>query len=222
MPQALRRLQESAIAPVDMAQSAIGPGIGIFSRYQSVLEADDRRMSVKTALSLINETVDEILSEQEGDYDDWTRFAVSWFAQYGEQAGPYGEADSIANARGISVQGVVDAGILCSGGGRVRLLSRDELDPHWTPEDDQRLTVWEATQYLIRRHEEGGDHKAAELLVRLGTKAEPARALAYRLYKLCEDKGLTGLAQSYNNLVQMWPDLKTIGARAAGQTEMNV
>ena len=222
MPQALRHLQESAIAPVDMAQSAIGPGIGIFSRYQSVLEADDRRMSVKTALSLINETVDEILSEQEGDYDDWTRFAVSWFAQYGEQAGPYGEADSIANARGISVQGVVDAGILSSGGGRVQLLSRAELDPDWTPEDDQRLTVWEATQYLIRRHEEGGDHKAAELLVRLGTKAEPARALAYRLHKLCEDKGLTGPAQSYNNLVQMWPDLKTIGTRAAGQTEMNV
>ena len=151
LPAALHTLQESAIAPVDMAQASIGPGMAVFSRYKEVLEADDTPMSVREALRIINAELDEYLARQEGDYDSRTRFALTWFQQHGFNAGPFGDANTIANARNVSVEGVAKAGVLKSRGGKVRLLRRDELPEDWDPWTDRSLTVWEGTQHVIRR-----------------------------------------------------------------------
>ncbi|SEO85336.1 DUF1156 domain-containing protein [Aquisalimonas asiatica] len=214
LPQALKLLQQGSIAPVDMAQASIGPGMAVFSRYEKVLEADDSPMSVKTALQLINAELDSFLSEQEAEFDAWTRFAVTWFETHTMQRASYGEAETLATARGVSVSGVEQAGIVESGGGRVRLIPRDELPSDWDPGDDDRPTVWESTQHLIRRLDEGGEDAAADLLARLGSLAEPARDLAYRLFGICERKGWAEEGRAYNGLVIVWPDL----ARKAAET----
>jgi putative DNA methylase len=148
LPSALRRLQHGNVAPVDLAQAAIGPGMAIFSRYAKVVEADASPMTVRTALGLINQVLDEILAEQEGDFDADTRFAVTWFEQRGSREGPYGEADVLARAKNTSVTGMEAAGILRARAGKVRLLNRGELSSQWDPIQDRRLTVWEVTQHL--------------------------------------------------------------------------
>ena len=210
LPTALEDLQLGNIAPVDLPQSSIGPGMGIFSRYSKVVEANASPMSVRTALQLINQAVDEFLSEQEAQMDDWSRFAVTWFSQYGFALGQYGTAENIATARGISVDGVTEAGIIQSGGGKVRLLSRSELDPAWDPDADDRLTVWEVTHHLIRElldEAGGGETGAATLLRKVGGLAEDAKGLAYRLYTICEQNKWADHARDYNALVTAWPDL---------------
>jgi putative DNA methylase len=212
LPEALRTLQHGSIAPVDLAQAAIGPGMAVFSRYAKVVEADGQPMSVRSALGLINQALDEILAEQEGDFDPDTRFAVAWFEQRGAQEGPFGEADVLARAKNTSVEGMERAGILVSRAGKVRLVRRDELDPAWDPATDRRLTVWEVAQHLIRRLDEQGEAGAAELLRRVGGLGEAARELAYRLYTTCERKGWAQEAQAYNALVVAWPEI----ARLAG------
>lgn len=219
LPPALKLLQQGSIAPVDMAQASIGPGMAVFSRYAKVLEADDSPMSVKTALQLINAELDSFLSEQEAEYDAWTRFAVTWFETHTMERASYGEAETLATARGVSVSGVEQAGIIESGRGKVRLIPRDELPADWNPHGDDRLTVWESTQHLIRRLDEGGEDAAADLLARLGSMAEPARDLAYRLYGICERKGWADEGRAYNGLVIVWPDLvrKAADVRAQGQ-----
>jgi putative DNA methylase len=217
LPHALRQLQNGNIAPVDLAQAAIGPGIAIFSRYASVVEADGSRMTVRTALALINQALDEILAAQEGDFDADTRFAVTWFEQRGAAEGPYGEADVLARAKNTSVAGMVEAGVLASRGGKVRLLPRDELPEDWDPLTDRRLTGWEATQHLVRRLELQGEGGAAELLRRLGGDfGEQAKELAYRLYVICERKGWAQEALGYNGLVVAWPE---IARQVAGTPE---
>lgn len=162
-------------------------------------------MKVRTALQLINQTLDQVLTEQESDFDPDTRFALTWYEQRGFDEGPFGDAETLATARAISVKGLEDSGIAVARAGKVRLIARNELPTDWDPTSDGRLTVWEATQYLIRALEEKGETGAAELASKLGGLAETARELAYRLYSLCERKGRTEEAIAYNSLVVNWP-----------------
>lgn len=207
LPMALAHLQRSNIAPVDLAQAAIGPGMAIYTRYARVLDAEGQPLSVRDALALINQILDEVLAEQESDFDADTRWALAWFEQTGFAEGEFGVADILSKAKNTSVTGLVNAGILVSSRGKVRLLKPHELPNDWDPATDSRLTIWEMTHHLIRVLEAGGDEPAAELVAKLGSKAELARELAYRLYTLCERKKRAAEALSYNNLVQSWPEI---------------
>jgi len=209
LPDALRAMQKSNIAPVDLAQAAIGPGMAVFSRYARVLEADGSPMSVRTALSLINQALDEVLAEQEGEFDADTRWALAWFDQNGFNEGPYGTAETLCTAKNTSVAGMVEAGILAAKGGKVRLLKKEELQADWNPATDERLTVWEATHHLIRSLDQG-EAVAAGLLKQLGAMSEVARDLSYRLYTVCERRKWSQDAIGYNALVLSWPDLKRL------------
>ena len=209
LPNALRHLQQGNIAPVDLAQAAIGPGMAIFSNYSSVLEADGNPMRVRTALQIINAELDAYFTEQEGDLDADTRFCVSWFEQYGMRDGGFGEADVLARARDTSVQGVAESGILQARAGRVRLLSREEYPDEWDPTSDRRVNIWECTQYLIRALDQGGETAAAQLANQLNSEqVEKARALAYRLYAICERKSWAQEAIAYNALVTSWTHIQ--------------
>ena len=208
LPAALRALQHANIAPVDLAQAAIGPGMAIYSRYRAVLEADGTPMRVRTALQLINQALDEVLAEQEGEYDADTRWAIAWFEQHAFEEGQYGVAETLSKAKNTSVQGMVDAGIITARAGKVRLLRRDELPAQWSPADDTRITAWEATQYLVRALDKEGESGAAAVLGALpGGLADTARDLAYRLYTTCERKKWAQEALAYNALVIAWPEI---------------
>lgn len=208
LPSAIGELQAANIAPADMPQSAIGPGMGVFSRYRAVLESDDSPMSVKAALQLINRELDEYLGGIQGEFDADTRFAITWFEQHGTKTGEYGSANSIAQARGISVESVKHAGIVESSAGKVRILGRDELDADWDPAGDGHLTVWECCQHLIRALETDGEHNAAMLLKKIGSeKADAVKDLAYCLYGICEKRSDAKDATSYNALIAVWTEL---------------
>ena len=213
-PEALSYLQRSNIAPVDLAQASIGPGMAVFTRYSSVLNADGSKMSVGDALALINATLDEVLEEQEGDYDADSRWALTWFEQQGYTKGEYGVAEQLSKAKNTSVEGLVRAGIVESRRGEVRILKPSELNPDWDPETDSRLTVWEMTQHLIRLLESGGERAAGELAAKLGSRAETARELAYRLYVVSERKRRAADALAYNGLVQSWPEVVRLAGEA--------
>ena len=215
LPDALIYLQRGNIAPVDLAQAAIGPGMAVFTRYARVLDADGKPLSVREALALINQALDEVLAEQEGDFDADSRWGLAWFEQSGFAEGEYGVAETLSTAKNTSVAGMVEAGILTSRGGKVRLLRPDELPPDWDPATDQRLTAWEVVHHLIRVLEAGGESAAAALVAKLGSHAETARELAYRLYTLCERKKRAPEALAYNGLVQSWPEIARL-ARASG------
>ena len=206
-PKALADLQHANIAPVDLAQASIGPGMAIFTRYREVLNADGSRMSVRDALALVNATLDETLAEQEGDFEADSRWALTWCEQNGFDDGEYGVAEQLSKARNTSVEGLVRAGIIESRRGSVRLKRPSELGEEWDPETDARLTVWEMTHHLIRALESGGEPAAAALAAKLGGKAETARELAYRLYVVSERKRRAQDALSYNALVQSWPEI---------------
>lgn len=210
LPTALRDLQQASIAPVDLAQAAIGPGMGVFSRYVKVVEADGSSMTVRTALSLINQVLDETLSEQEADFDSDTRWAVTWFEQNGMNPGPFGLAETLSKAKNTAVNGLVAAGIVESRGGKVRLLDRSELPAHWEPTKDKRLTVWEVCQNLIRCLDVGGEREAAHQLRMIGGLGDAARELAYRLYSTCERKRWAKEAIAYNSLVVAWPEISRL------------
>ena len=209
LPPAIEELQQASIAPADMPQSAIGPGMAVFSRYAAVLEADDSPMTVRTALQLINRELDEYLGGIEGEFDPDTRFAITWFEQNGMKAGDYGDANNIATARGISVDSVKHAEIVESAGGRVRLLCRDEIDPDWEPGADPHLTVWECCQHLIRTLEHEGESATALLLKKLGSaNAEASKDLAYCLYDISANKRRDATeAAAYNGLIAVWTEL---------------
>ncbi len=207
LPEALKNLQHGNIAPVDLAQAAIGPGMAVFTRYAKVVEADGSAMSVRTALGIINQVLDEVLAEQEGDFDPDTRWALAWFAEYGMHDGPFGVAETLSKAKNTAVTGLEEAGVVKARGGKVRLVGREELSDGWDPGADGRLTVWETTQHLIRALETQGESGAAALLARLGGIGETARELAYRLYTLCERKKWADEALAYNGLVIAWPEL---------------
>lgn len=194
----------SPIAPVDLAQAAIGPGMAVFSKYASVLEADGSAMSVHDALVQINRAITDYLTPDSGNFDADTQFCASWFEQYGWRTGSYGEGDVLARAKGTSVDGVATAGVVESGGGKVRLLKWNEIDADWDPQRDDRIPVWEAAHQMIRRLHNQGETAAAELLARMPEKGEPIRQLAYHLYTLCERQQWAEEARAYNELIGAW------------------
>lgn len=194
----------SPVAPVDLSQAIIGPGMAVFSKYAAVLEADGSPMSVRTALQLIN----RFLAEDDFDHD--TQFCLHWFEQHGWGEGVFGEADTLARAKGTSVDGVKEAGVIQSGGGKVRLLKWAEYPVDWNPSTDIRLPVWEALHQLIRALKQGGESASGTLLAALGGKAEAVRQLAYRLYTLCERLGQAEDARAYNDLITSWTGIESV------------
>jgi putative DNA methylase len=214
LPTALTHLQRGNIAPVDLAQAAIGPGMAVYTRYAKVLDAAGRALSVREALALINQTLDEVLAEQEGDFDADSRWALAWFEQFGFNDGPFGDAETLSKAKNTAMQGLVEAGLVLSRAGRVRLLRPAELPADWNPVADSRLTVWEMVHHLIRALDTGGEGAAALLAAGLGSRAETARELAYRLYTLCERRKRAQEALAYNSLVQSWPEILRLAEEA--------
>lgn len=211
----LIKLTQGNVAPVDLAQAAIGPGMAVFSRYDAVLEADGTPMSVRTALTLVNQALSEALEEQEGWYDPETRWAVTWFAQRGFGEGPSGEAILLSTAKDTALNAMERAGFIKAVGGKVKLLSREELPADYDPQNDPRTTVWEATQYLVRELEANGELGAARMMRRYReTKpdldVDRARELAYRLYAICDQKRWTNEARGYNALVLSWSDIEAV------------
>jgi putative DNA methylase len=216
-------LQRGNIAPVDLAQAAIGPGMAVYTRYAKVLDADGKPLSVREALALINQTLDEAMAEQEGDFDADSRWALAWFEQSGFAEGEYGVAETLSKAKNTSVSGMVAAGILASKGGKVHLLRPEELSSDWDPESDPRLTAWESVHHLVRALEAGGENAAAELVAKIGGRSEISRELAYRLYTVCERKKRAQEALSYNGLVQSWPEITRLardGAKSQPQAQL--
>ena len=177
-----------------------------------------RYLSVRH-LALINQMLDETLAEQEGDFDADTRWALAWFEQVGFSEGEYGVAETLSKAKNTSVAGMVEAGILASSKGKVRLLRPEQLPLKWDPATDSRLTAWESVHHLVRALEEGGDQAAAEIVAKLGSRADTARELAYRLYNLCERKKRAAEALSYNALVQSWPEIVRLAETAIPRQE---
>ena len=222
LPAALVYLQRGNIAPVDLAQAAIGPGMAVYTRFSRVLDAAGHALTVREALALINQVLDEALAEQEGDFDADSRWALAWFEQHGFTAGDYGVAETLSKAKNTSVQGLVEAGILNSQAGQVRLLKADELPADWDPETDPRLTVWEMVHHLIRVLETGGERAAAELVEKLGARAESVCELCYRLYTVCERKKRAAEAFAYNSLVQSWPEIVRLIEEQSRQSEQSV
>lgn len=192
----------SPVAPVDLSQAIIGPGMAVFSKYSAVLEADGTPMSVRTALALINRFL------AEDDFDADTQFCLAWFDQVGWDVGKYGEADVLARAKGTSVGGLVEAGVVESGGGNVRLLRWAQMPADWNPAKDTRLPVWEGLHQLIRALNQQGEAEAGKLLAHMLNKTEAMRSLAYRLYTLCERKGWAEDARAYNELITSWPSIE--------------
>ena len=215
LPQALAHLQRGNIAPVDLAQAAIGPGMAVYTRYAKVLDAEGKPLSVREALALINQTLDEALAEQEGDFDADSRWALTWFEQSGFDEGEYGVAEQLSKSKNTSVAGMVEAGILESKRGKVRLLRPEELPTGWDPVADRHRNDWEVVHHVIRVLGSGGEGAAAGLVAKLGAKAEIARELAYRLYTLCERKKRAAEALAYNGLVQSWPEIARLAREPA-------
>jgi len=229
LPNALLHLQRSNIAPVDLAQAAIGPGMAIFTRYGKVLDAEGRAMTVREALALINQVLDETLAHQEGDFDAESRWALAWFEQFGFAEGEFGLAETLTKAKDTSVQGMVEAGIVTAGKGKVKLLTPEELPADWDPRSDSRLTAWEVVHHLIRVLNAGGERAAAQLVATLGATADAARELCYRLYTICERKKRAQEALAYNSLVQSWPEILRLskekgilGAERAGELNFGI
>ncbi|MYJ42926.1 MAG: DUF1156 domain-containing protein [Acidimicrobiaceae bacterium] len=218
LPGAVRVLQSGNIAPVDMAQSTIGPGMKVFSRYGRVVEADGSSMPVSAALAIINDVLGEILDGEEAELDAESRFALTWFSEHGYGPGPSGDADSVARAKNTSLAGIETAGIGEARAGKFRLYERSELPPNWSPLHDDRLTVWEAAQHLAAALERS-ESEAAELLHALGGHADRARQLAYLLYQKASDKGWASEAGAYNSLIGAWPNLRTGAATIAAQAD---
>jgi putative DNA methylase len=223
LPPALKHLQQGNVVPVDFSQAAIGPGMAVFSRYAAVLESSGLPMNVRKALALINGLKDELLGESIEELDKDTRWAVQWFAETRFGWGEAGTANLLANAQATAVNGLVAAGILEVEGNRVRLISPEKLPADWNPETDRRLTVWEMTHHLLRiyYHEKQGDAATAELLRKLGTKADVARDLAYKLFTVCEKNKWSAEAQGYNALVLGWPDLVRLAQNRPTATTQN-
>ena len=209
--------ERSPVAPVDLSQAIIGPGMAVFSKYAAVLEADGSPMSVRTALKLINRFL------AEDDFDADTQFCLHWFEQHNWGEGVFGTADTLARGKGTSVDGIKDAGVIQSGGGKVRLLKWSEYPNDWDPSTDKRTPVWEALHHLIRALKSSdGEGGAGALLAALGGKAEAVRQLAYRLYTLCEREGRAEDARAYNELITSWTGIETAASAAPKRGEQQL
>ncbi len=202
---------DSPVAPVDLSQAIIGPGMAIFSRYAAVLEADGSLMTVRTALQLIN----RFLAEDDFDHD--TQFCLHWFEQYGWDTGEFGQADILSRAKGTSVDGIREAGVLESGGGSVRLYRWSEYTADWNPANDNRLPVWEALHHMIRVLRNHGESSAGKVLSAVRQHSDAIRQLAYRLYTLCERKGWAEDARAYNELITSWDKIDEAASKRVSQ-----
>ena len=219
LPVALAHLQSGSIAPVDLAQAAIGPGMAVYTRYAKVVDSTGNPVTVREALALINETLDEVLSTQEGDFDADTRWALAWFEQHGFEDGDYGVAETLSKAKNTSVFSLKIIGVLRSKGGKVRLLMPLYLRPDWDPRTTGRVSAWLSLHHLIRIHNAGGEQAAAAFVRKLGGLAETARELAYRLYALAERTKRSREALWYNALVQSWPEIARLARQNTGKQE---
>lgn len=225
LPDALRKLQQGQIAPVDLPQAAIGPGMGVFSRYRAVLEPDGNQMSVRSALARINEILDQVLNEQEGDFDSTSRFAIAWYRQYGYGIGKFGDADNLARARNTSVTTMDREGILTSRAGKVALLKPAHLEAEYDVLTDQHTSSWECLHHLIRILEQDGISAAGNFLRSAlsredhSIEADLVKELAHLLFRIAEGNGWTQDALSFNNLVTTWPDIAE-AARAASSGDL--
>jgi putative DNA methylase len=217
LPKALKELQQGSIPPVDLAQAAIGPGMAVFSRYAKVVEPDGSDMTVRTALTLMNAALDEVLSEQEGDFDTDTRFCVRWFRQFGWDEQPYGRADELSRATNTSVGGLERGGVFWARGSKARLLEPAELTASWDPAADERISVWEVVLRLAKALSESGVDEAARLMAASGGRVDldAAKELAYLLFSICERQGWTQTALLFNGLGTSWSDLSAV-ARTGG------
>lgn len=213
LPDALRKLQQGQIAPVDLPQSAIGPGMAVFSRYSSVFEDDGSKMTVRTALARINEILDQVLNEQEGDFDPITRFAIAWYRQHGFGVGPFGDADSLARARNTSVDLVVRNGILAATAGRVKLVPPDEFAGDYDPKTDSLISHWEVLHHLLNELDVGGIETAASSLRQALSRPDGAissdlvKELGHLLFRIAESNGAARDALKFNSLVTTWPEI---------------
>lgn len=214
--EAVGHLREASIAPVDLAQAVVGPGMRVYSGFSKVVLADGSLLTVRDALGAISESLDEVVEEREADFDPETRWAIAWFDQYGMGDGPYGVADALSRAKNTAVNGLEKAGLVVAKAGKVRLLSPVELPGDWDPATDTRLTVWETTHHLVRSLEEDGESGAGRLLCRLGGFGELARELAYRLHGISDRKNRSQEAFSYNGLAVAWPEIVRLAASDAG------
>jgi putative DNA methylase len=219
MPTAIDAIRAAGVGPVDMQQSVIGPGMGIFSRHAKVLEDDDAVMSVKTALALINRVWEEIENELDTAFDPETQVALAWFATYGFDSKPSGELIVLANAKNVPLGSLFSAGVFQDLHGRAALMPRTALSSDWSPATDRQLTVWECIQHTARvlNASDGGGEAAARLVAQMGSKSEDARKLAYRLFEIATNKGWSAEALVYNELAQEWTHLEEIAlVRASG------
>jgi putative DNA methylase len=213
LPDALRKLQQGAIAPVDLPQAAIGPGMAVFSRYAKVIENDGSPMAVRSALARINEILDQVLNEQEGDFDNATRFAIAWYRQHGYAKGGFGAADNIARARNTSVETMVHAGILTSAAGKVELFAPGELPEDYNVLNDDRIGVWEALHHLIAQLDRGGLPQAGDFVAAVEARPDGAvdvelvKELAFLLFAIAEKNGWTQDALAFNTVATAWPDI---------------
>jgi len=219
LPRALREMRQGSIAPVDLAQAAIGPGMAVFTRYSRVVEADGADMTVRTALALINQVLDETLSEQEGDFDSDTRFCVKWFGQYAWDETDSGTADVLARATNTSIEGLQRGGVFRAVAGKARLLSPEDLSDSWDPLTDVRTSVWEVTLHLAKAVTERGSEAASSLMGAAGQRVDldAVKELAYLLYNICERKGWTTSALLFNGLGTSWGDLDAAARASAGK-----
>ncbi|RBY88100.1 hypothetical protein DQ244_16225 [Blastococcus sp. TBT05-19] len=223
LPGALRELQQGSVAPVDLAQAAIGPGMAVFTRYSRVVESDGSEMSVRTALALINQVLDETLSEQEGDFDSDTRFCLKWFSQYQWSEADSGTADVLARATNTSTEGLQRGGVFRAVAGTARLLAPEDLREDWDPLTDLRTSVWEVTLHLAKAVSERGAEAAAAIMASAGQRVDldVVKELAYLLYSICERRGWTSSALLFNGLGTSWIDLDA-AARSAALKPANV
>ena len=210
LPEAIAAIRAAGVGPVDMQQSVIGPGMGVFSRQARVLEDDDSPMPVKTALALINRVWEEIEQDLDAAFDAATQVALAWYATYGFDPRPSGEAIVLAQAKNTALNTLFDSGVFQNLHGRVALTEREKLPDGWTPEGDKTLTVWECVQHTARvlMAEDGGAEAAAKLVAGMGPSGDQARALAYRLFEIATNKGWSQEALVYNELAQEWPRLQ--------------
>jgi putative DNA methylase len=211
LPHSLRDLQAGGIAPVDLAQAAIGPGISVFSRHGRVVETDGTDMTVRTALALINQALDEVLSAQEGDFDPDTRFCLAWFEQHGFDEGLAGEADTLARAKNTSIGGLERGGVFRARAGKAWLVPPEELLAGYDPSRDQRISVWEVVLQITKALSESGADEAARIMAAVGSRVDmdTAKELAYLLYSICERKKWAQTGLLFNGLGTAWNDLVT-------------
>jgi putative DNA methylase len=228
LPSSLRELQQGSVAPVDLAQAAIGPGMAVFSRYAKVVEADGSDMNVRTALALINQVLDEVLSEQEGDFDADTRFCLKWFTQFGWNEATSGEADVLARATNTSVEGLARGGVFRAVAGKARLLAPEALNDDWDPVSDERISDWEVAVRLAKALDGQGVDQAAALMSAAGQRRDldTVKELAYLLFSISEKRGWAQTAILFNGLGSAWNDLESAarsGARrpAAAQESLS-